>query len=507
MVFMRRSGGASEGCDLVLCEECAKSRGIIAGKGSLDLNLDDLIGVGLEPSPSRAKSAVCPSCGLELDGLMREGRLGCSSCADAFSAEIAKSIGRRTMPPRSNARLPGGVSSSLEAELKAALSSEDYEKAAFLRDELSQQQATGSTTAPNPSFPVSFPLAADSFCHTKGVDDDVVLWSSAQVYRDIEGRPFPGSPKESFAPSRSVLLERLLAYGTWGSRAMSELGSSARRSLAERGILSRGYAADDEAVLLSIAEEGCYALLDEGDHLRLRTIRPGFDPASALTSSLAHAERIGRDFPFARRPELGWVCARLRDCGLGAYLSASVHLPALTAEGMRDRLFRALMADGVALRGFYSNGEESSGSVYEIGIEPAACSSARSMVEALAKAEAKVVQAERRARAELAAVSRPALADAEGRAFGLVHHCGFLGADEAASLISTLRLASLRGSLRVVEARELGSVLGSLGTGSVAYARGLRDLPESEAADALRARLVKAALANAEYMDSEEEGA
>jgi protein arginine kinase len=288
---------------------------------------------------------------------------------------------------------------------------------------------------------------------------------------------------------------------------MSELSPAARRSLSERGILPRGYAADDRAVLVSAAGKGCYALLDESDHLRVRSVRPGFDPLSALASSLAQVERIGRDFSFASRATIGWICSRLADCGLGANLSALLHLPALAAAGMRDRLFRALMADGVALRGFYSTGEESSGSVYEIEVEPSVSTSLRGMVETLTSAVSKAVQAERRARAEIAARARPALIDAEGRAFGIVRHCGLLGSEEGASLVSTLRLASLRGTLTGVDPRALGALLLSLGEGSVAYAEGLRELPEPAEANFLRSRLVKTALADAEYTDRVEEGA
>jgi protein-arginine kinase/protein-arginine kinase activator protein McsA len=522
MVFIRRSDSVGEGRDLVLCEECAKSRGIIAGKGILDLNIDDLIGAGLDPSQPRAKPAACPSCGLELSDLMREGRLGCAACSDAFSAELTQALGRK--PPfaidedlsflsRASTQSPAATdASALEDELESALASEDYERAALLRDELSrrttaQPKEGRPAIAPSLAFPSNFPLSADSFTCAKGPDDDIVLWSSAKLYRDIDGIPFPGSPKGSPSPSRPLILERLLSYGSWNSRSMSELGPVARRSLSERGILPRGYAADEGAVLVSAAREGCFVLLDEGDHLRVRSVRPGFDPLSALASSLAQVERIGRDFPFARRPGIGWICSRLADCGLGAALSALVHIPALAAAGMRDRLFRALMADGVALRGFYSTGEESTGSVYEIGVEPAVAPSLRDMVATLTAAVAKVIQAERRARAEITARAHPLLADAEGRAFGIVRHCGLLGSDEAATFVSALRLASLRGTLSGVDPRELGTLLLSLGAGSVAQAEGLRELPEPEAADALRSRLVKAALAGAEYTDRVEEGA
>ncbi len=526
MVFMRRSGGTAEGRDVALCEECAKGRGIRAGEDGLDLDIDALFAPGLESSGPRGKPAACPVCGLELSELMRTGRLGCAGCADAFDGEIARALGRRlplaasedldfpaTAQPR---RLdPESLDPSrLKAELESALASEDYERAAQVRDELSRRAFAASgpeagmkgsdAERPSaPSFPADFPLPCDSFSYSRGADDDVVLWSSAKALRDLEGLSFPGSPKGPPSPSRSLLLERLPSLG-WSSRTMGELGSAARRSLAERGILSRGYAADEGAVLVSAAREGGYLLLDEIDHVVVRSLRPGFDPASALSASLAHARRIGELFPLAMRPSIGWVCSRLADCGLGASVSCLVHIPALAATGMRDRLFRALMAESVFIRGFYSTGEESSGSLYEIGIESAVSASLKGMVASLSSAVAKVVKAERRARAEASERSGAALADAEGRAFGIVAHCGLLGPEEAASLLSSLRLAALRGTLSGADPRALGSLLLSLGSGSVALASGLRELPEEEESRALRSRLVKTALAETEYIRVEE---
>jgi protein arginine kinase activator len=510
MVFIRRNGESGEGCDVALCEACAKGRGISASKGGLELNIDDLISVGLDASRAPGRPISCPVCGLELGALKREGRLGCSSCADVFFEEIVKAIGRRAIavsaedevhkPLAAAAQIAGAESQRLKAELESAIASEDYEKAAQCRDELSRMlsAATGAY-ASLPVFASDFPLDPNSLSDATGPEDDVVLWSSAEVYRDITGLAFPGSPRGPSAPSRSLLLEKILSYGSWKAKSMAELGPVGRRSLSERGVVLRGYAADDDAVLISSAAEGAYAILDEGDHLRVRGQRPGLDAMAALAPPLAFALRLGQDFEFARKSGIGWISSRLADCGLGSSLSVTVHLPALAATGMRDRLFRALLADGVVVRGFYSSGEESVGSVYELGIEPSAVNSVEMLVSSITAAAVKVIAAERRARAEISERGRDALVDAEGRAFGIIRYCGLLVAEEAASLVSILRLGALRGSFTGVDQSSLALLLTALGPGSVALAQGLREMPAASTIDSLRARLVKDAFARAEY--------
>ena len=495
---------------MTLCESCANGRGIMAGNGGLELNIDDLIGVGLDAVHDPARPEKCPGCGLELSTLRREGRLGCSDCANVFFDEIHGLLGRQvgfdpgsdvhglSMPIPESLPCQDIEASRLNERLAAALQAEDYEGAASLRDELSRR-GEGSGGRPPPPSNHGFPFDPQSFALTSGPDDDVVLSTSARVYRDIAGLPFPGSPHGPPAPSRSALLERFLSYGSWLAFSVAELGSVGRRSLSERGILPRGYAADDTAVIISDTASRTYALLDEGDHLRLRTMAPGLDAAAALAPALAIADRLGGDFPFAHRPGIGWICARLDDCGLGCSLSSTIHIPALAAVGMKDRLFRSLLSEGIAIRGFYSSGEESTGSIYEIGIESASADSPQALASRFSAAVTNAVAAERRARSEISARRHAALIDAEGRAFGITRYFGLTGVEEAASLISVLRLAALRGSLPGANPRVLGLSLLALGPGSVAQAAGLKEMPAVASQDALRARLVKNALAGAEY--------
>jgi protein arginine kinase activator len=489
---------------MALCESCAKGRGISAGKGSLELGIDDLIGVGLASSPSLGQSIRCPGCGLDVATLKREGRLGCSECVDTFFDEVSGAVARGTAlsgsrPSASSLAAAGPETSRLRRELEAAVAAEDYEKAARVRDELSRSDEDLSHGAGSRLAAASFPYDPGALADAGGEADDVVLFSSARVFRDIAGLPFPGSPSGPSAPSRAAILEKILQRGRWRSASMAALGPVSRRSLSERGIVPRGYAADDGAVLLSSDADGAFVLLDEGDHLRVRSVRPGLDARGALGEALACAERIGEDFDFAWRDGIGWICSRVSDCGLACSVSATIHIPAIAAAGMRDRLFRSLMSDGVAVHGSYSSGEESAGSIYELRIDPARASSIEELAAGIDSVVAKVIAAERRARAEISDRGRDALADAEGRAFGIARHCRLLGAEEAASLLSVLRLAALRASLLGADPRAIGSLLPALGPGSVALASGLSEIPPAASLDLLRARLVKDSLAHAEY--------
>jgi protein-arginine kinase/protein-arginine kinase activator protein McsA len=491
VVLIRRSGGDAEGHELSLCESCARGRGISASKGVLDLDIDELIGADLEAEADRPQLRACPSCGTSLDRIRLEGRLGCASCADAFADHLRH--GEGPSPGALDLSPPDSRRAFLEAELGKAISAENYESAARIRDELSSLGEGGPL--PRPLFSETFPLGA--FAASLGPEDDVALWTSARVSRCLEGTPFPGTASYDSSASRGRLAESLRSQGCWSVREMGELSASERRSLSERGLLPRSYASDDGAVLATRAETGCYVLLGDVDHLRIRSMRPGLDPRAALLAALAEAASLESVFPFASRPGLGWICARASECGLAASLSVTIHIPALTAAGLRERVFMGLMAAGLAIKGFYSDREESAGSVYELVAEPGGFSSLDAMADAVAGAVAKTAAAERRARDELGEKGREALDDAEGRAYGIVAHCGLLGAEEAASLVSVLRLAALRGALSGVSPRRLGELLLSQGSATVSAAAGLREAPRPRGADSIRAASLRSALAGA----------
>ncbi len=505
MVFIRRSGGPASG-DSALCEECARGRGIAVGKGSLELSLGDLISAGSEEPSRPSRSLSCPSCGLEISALRRDGRLGCPSCADAFMPELRRLLGARvraaSSAERSYAasafrRLPVDAA-GIERSLEAALSSEDYEAAAALRDRLAG--LSGQDEGDSSSSSLDFLLRPEALVDEAAPDADVVLWTTASVRRNAEGAAFPGAAVSGHpgGPIDGAAFRESEGWRLW---AMPELGASGRRSLAERGFLPRGYAAMDDALLAARGRDAVYALLNETDHLRAVALRPGFDPEGALGAALDAADYVGRSVVLARRPELGWICARADDCGRGCSLSALLHLPALSAAGLVDRLFKALMADGAAIRGSYSGSEGSGGSLYEICIEPAA--PVEDPVSALEAAVRTAVAAERRAAADIAERKSLALADAEGRAFGLIRHCRLLGAEEAASALSSLRLAARRGSLKGCSSAALAARLAALGPGSLGMAASARELPAAEDQDELRARIVKAAIKDAEYRPEE----
>lgn len=167
-VFYRESVNGKER-SLSLCGECAEKA---RKKGELDdgflksgfmsggffddpfSGADKLFGslFGLKELPSHTAEKVkkCSLCGATFSDLVNEGKAGCPECYRTFAEELSPTIGRI----HGTTSHVGGAPSkfkkvreekekihSLEAELKAAVKEENFERAAQLRDELRELRA------------------------------------------------------------------------------------------------------------------------------------------------------------------------------------------------------------------------------------------------------------------------------------------------------------------------------------------------------------------------------
>jgi protein arginine kinase activator len=129
-----------------LCEECAKNKGVNdpAGFSLADL----LLGLGASQEIGHASGGVevkCSNCGFTQADFKKAGRLGCSYCYTTFAEGLegllktmhkgTKHVGKAPTAFRQARDLAERLK-HLEKKLDKAVTSEDFEQAATLRDEI-----------------------------------------------------------------------------------------------------------------------------------------------------------------------------------------------------------------------------------------------------------------------------------------------------------------------------------------------------------------------------------
>ncbi len=144
--------------ELHLCKQCAEEGDSEFFKDISLVNILANLASAQQKQMPAEPPVVCPDCGFNLDRFRREGRVGCEQCYRQFSGELIPMMrrihgslqhtGKRpglSAPTRiamAEKRKPNRID-ELRAQLKLAIKSEDYEKAAGLRDEIRSLEAAG----------------------------------------------------------------------------------------------------------------------------------------------------------------------------------------------------------------------------------------------------------------------------------------------------------------------------------------------------------------------------
>jgi protein arginine kinase activator len=137
-----------------LCERCAEAMGLESGGGPAAAAplADFLAQMGKALAGETVTAAgTCPACGHSLDDFKRTGRLGCARCYTAFDSSLrgllrklhgaTQHSGRVYLPPDPAETDRTARIVALRRSLQRAVESEDFERAASLRDQIRTLEA------------------------------------------------------------------------------------------------------------------------------------------------------------------------------------------------------------------------------------------------------------------------------------------------------------------------------------------------------------------------------
>jgi len=126
-----------------LCDECAKQYGVSL-KFSFNELLGNLIGSQLG-KPGKGGNLKCPHCGLTYEEFKSAGRLGCAKDYEIFKRNLDPLLEKIQGGLQHVGKVPANLGEQmqrqqevnrLQRELELAVSREEYEKAAELRDSI-----------------------------------------------------------------------------------------------------------------------------------------------------------------------------------------------------------------------------------------------------------------------------------------------------------------------------------------------------------------------------------
>ena len=129
--------------EYALCPQCAAE----AELGFAPLNL---FGSMLTQAKPKTDHKRCTLCSSDFSEIKKRGKVGCAQCYSVFAEELKPMIESIHRGAKHNGRAPEGYSEkrkaqneleALKNELRAAIESEEYERAAQLRDLIREKEA------------------------------------------------------------------------------------------------------------------------------------------------------------------------------------------------------------------------------------------------------------------------------------------------------------------------------------------------------------------------------
>lgn len=293
----------------------------------------------------------------------------------------------------------------------------------------------------------------DVWRHPTGGATDVVLSSRVRLARNLAGFNF--LPKATRDDRRQIIaIARTQIAGVdqehlrW--RDLTETSSLDRLVLVERHLISKQHAKGDEprAVIISEPDERLSVMINEEDHLRIQVMRGGLDLDDAYEQIDEFDDQIEARVEYAFCPRFGYLTACPTNVGAGIRVSAMLHLPALKLIGEIDKVRRAAKSMNLAVRGFYGEGSEAVGDIYQISNQTTLGKTERDILSSFsAGIMPKIIEYERHARRRLLENRREIVEDRVQRALGTLRYARLLNTDEAIKLLSQVRLGAVLGMI------------------------------------------------------------
>jgi protein arginine kinase len=281
----------------------------------------------------------------------------------------------------------------------------------------------------------------------KGPHDRIVMSSRVRLARNIKGAAFPGWAKK---PQRIETLQAVLPaiqhlpqMADSFAAAMDDFSALDKQILVERHLISREHAARSAGSGLVLnRDETLSVMINEEDHLRMQSLRPGLQIKQTWQTIDAVDSELEKQLDYAFSNELGYLTACPTNLGTGIRVSAMLHLPGLVLDEQINPIIQSVNKLGLAVRGLYGEGTEALGNVFQVSNQMTLGEAEASIVERLEKVLAQIIEHEENARARLLEKKpkQKMLFNHIGRAYGILANSHSISSKETMNLLSLMRL-------------------------------------------------------------------
>lgn len=299
---------------------------------------------------------------------------------------------------------------------------------------------------------------------TAGDQGDVIVSTRIRLARNLRDYPFPCKlQKDDMLKVDEIVKDAVLngnsaIAGEFDYVDMGSLSQTEAVSLVERHLISPEFASEREGRgLLLMKDESVSMMINEEDHLRIQVMQQGL----ALDQAYEMADRLDtlldERLNFAFDDRLGYLTQCPTNLGTGMRASLMLHLPALQDSGAMNRIAGNLSKLGLTIRGFYGEGSQPRGALYQLSNQVTLGLSESAAIGNLKDIALQLVSQERAARESIA--RHLETQDAIGRSLGILRNARLLNNDEFMKLISNVRLGISMGIIDNISFDQINALM------------------------------------------------
>lgn len=278
-----------------------------------------------------------------------------------------------------------------------------------------------------------------------GEQSRIVLSSRVRLARNVKGMVYP--PYANTETRTRVVdfihsaLEKSkeLDHGLFfRSEEISDLD---RAFLIERHLISPEFLHTDTVSGLFISsDERLAVMINEEDHLRIQAINSGLAITTALENAMRVDDELSRTLEFDFDNDFGYLTSCPTNVGTGLRASVLIHLAGLVLTKEIDSVIDHITKLGLVVRGFYGEGTDVFGNLFQVSNQTTLGRSEADITEALQRITLQIIEFENKAREQLITQAPDEISDKIWRAFGILKHARVLTSEEVMNLLSAVRL-------------------------------------------------------------------
>jgi len=278
-----------------------------------------------------------------------------------------------------------------------------------------------------------------------GPEDDIAISSRIRLARNLRDLPFPLAANPEARNCVRLAVEAAVGHTGCLNRpaalGMGELSPLDRQFLLERRLVSREFCAGepDSALLLS-GDESRAIMVNEEDHLRIQTMRAGFQLGAVWDQIARLDDALAAELPYAFDENLGFLTSCPTNVGTGMRASVMLHLPGLVLADQINPVIQGANRLGLAVRGIFGEGTENLGNLFQVSNQSTLGESETDILARLEAVIRQVISHEKNARLKLLEARRDFLLDHVGRAYGTLRYGYIMSSQETLNSLSALRL-------------------------------------------------------------------